>query len=126
MNFGFVPDWAGYLKYREEFSRVADERYWPMTWLDERILQGIARFIRSENAAIVAELRRYPGGAMDVHGLIAAGDKNEIINELIPQAEAWGRENGCIAGVVESRLGWAKALRPHGYELSQVTVRKEF
>lgn len=120
-----VPDWAGYLAFRPAFQTVVDERYWPMEWLDKRILDGVARFIRSENAAVVAELRQYPGGAVDVHGLIAAGDKDEIINELIPQAEAWGRESGCVAGVVESRPGWAKALKPHGYEVSQVTVRKE-
>jgi hypothetical protein len=71
------------------------------------------------------ELRRYPGGALDVHGLVAAGDMVEIRDNLIPCAEAWGRANGCIAGVVESRPGWAKVLKPSGYEVSQVTVRKE-
>jgi hypothetical protein len=120
-----IPDWAGYLEYRDAFAQVADPRYYPMDWLDGRILDGIAQFARSENAAIVFELRQYPGGAIDVHGLIAAGDKDEIINELIPQAEAWGRENGATAGVVESRPGWAKALKPHGYEVAQVTIRKE-
>jgi hypothetical protein len=120
-----VPDWAGYLSFREAFRSAIDERYWPMEWLDERVLEGRARFIRSETAAIVVELRQYPGGATDVHGLIAAGDKAEIVNELIPQAEVWGRENGCTAGVVESRPGWARALKPNGYEVAQVTVRKE-
>lgn len=120
-----VPDWSGYLEFRSAFQGVVDERYWPMEWLDQRILSGAARFFRSENAAIVAELRQYPGGAIDVHGLIAAGDKREIVGKLIPQAEAWGRENECLAGVVESRPGWAKALKPSGYEVAQVTVRKE-
>jgi hypothetical protein len=121
-----VPDWGGYLAHREAFSQVADPRYFPMEWLDQRILSGAAQFIRSDNAGMVFELRQFPGGAIDVHCLIAAGNKDEIINELAPQAEAWGQENGAIAAVVESRPGWAKALKPHGYELSQMTVRKEF
>jgi hypothetical protein len=120
-----VPDWAGYLYFRDAFRDAIDERYYPMEWLDERLLTGRAVFMRSAHAAIVVELRQFPGGAMDVHGLIAAGDKNEIITDLIPHAEEWGRENGCLAGVVESRPGWAKALKPYGYTVSQVTVRKE-
>lgn len=121
-----IPDWAGYLEFRQAFSQVADPRYYPMQWLDERILEGRAQFIRSNNAAMIIELRQFPGGAVDVHCLIAAGDKDEIINELAPVAEAWGQESGAVAAVVESRPGWAKALKPHGYEVSQVSVRKEF
>jgi hypothetical protein len=120
-----VPDWKAYLAYRDKFKEVTDERYYPIEWLDERIVTGIARFMCSENAAIIAEIRLYPGGARDVHGLVAAGDKDEIVNILIPQAEEWGRQNACVAGVVESRPGWARALKPSGYEVSQVTVRKE-
>lgn len=119
-------DWTGYLSFREAFATVTDERYYPIEWLDQRILSGVAQFMPSDNAAIVVELRAFPGGAVDVHGLIAAGDKDEIIEELIPRAEAWGRENGATAGVIESRPGWARALKPHGYDVAQVTVRKEF
>lgn len=115
-----------YLTFRSAFLEVLDPRYYPIEWLDQRVKEGRAIVMRSAHAAIVVELRQYPGGAIDVHGLIAAGDKDEIINDLIPRAEALGRENGCIAGVVESRPGWARALKPHGYEVSQVTVRKEF
>jgi len=120
-----VPDWAGYLDFRPAFLEAMDERYWPADWLDSRVLDGRAQFFRTADAAIVVELRQYPGGAMDVHGLIAAGKQKDIVEVLIPQAEAWGKSQGCIAGVVESRPGWARALKPSGYEISQVTVRKE-
>lgn len=118
-------NWHDYCAFRDQFEEVLDERYYPIEWLDSQILNGDAEFMRSENAAIIVELRRFPGGAMDVHGLIAAGNKAEIVEDLIPRAEAWGKEFGCIAGVVESRPGWAKALKSSGYEVSQVTVRKE-
>lgn len=117
---------SDYLDFRPAFEAAMDRRYYPIEWLDQRIAEERAVFMCSDNAAIVVELRRYPGGAMDVHGLIAAGDKDEIVSILIPQAEALGKEHGCIAGVVESRAGWARALKTSGYELSQTTVRKEF
>ena len=62
---------------------------------------------------------------MDVHALIAAGDRNEIVDELAPQAEELGRANGCVAAVVESREGWKRALKGRGYYPYQLTLRKE-
>ena len=114
-----------YSAFRDAFRGVLDERYYPIGWLDERIASGRAQFFRSDNAAVVVELRLYPGGAMDVHGLIAAGEINEIIDELIPRAERWGAEQGCVAAVIESRPGWARALKQSGYEVHQLSLRKE-
>lgn len=118
-------DCPDYYSFRGAFAEVMDERYHTIEWLDAQVLSGAVMFWRSANAAIVAEVRDYPTGVKDIHGLIAAGDLSEIIETLIPQAEAWGRANGCIAAQIESRVGWAKALKPHGYETFQVIVRKE-
>lgn len=118
-------DWEGYQQFRPAFRSALDQRYYPIEWLDGRLAARRARFMRSDNAAIVVELRLFPGGAMDVHGLIAAGDQSEIVGILIPQAEEWGREQGCVAGAVESRPGWARALKASGYEVHQVTIKKE-
>jgi hypothetical protein len=119
-----VPDWAGYCAFRPAFAEVMDERYHTLRWLDEQVLSGKVQFWRSDNAALLTELKDYPTGARDIHVVIAAGDKGEIIG-LAPQAEQFGRENGCIGATVESRIGWAKALKPFGYETHQLTVRKE-
>lgn len=120
-----VPDWAGYCGFRAAFGEVMDERYHTLEWLDEKLLHGEVQFWRTGNAAIIAEKRDYPTGASDVHGLIAAGDLGDIVEVLIPQAEAWGKAQGCIAAQIESREGWAKVLRPFGYQIHQITVRKE-
>jgi hypothetical protein len=120
-----IPDWATYCEWRGAFAEVIDDRYYSLDWLDMRLLNGEVRFWATPSAAIIAELREYPTGAMDVHGLIAAGDLREIIETLIPQAEQWGAAQGCIAALIESRPAWAKALAPFGYETHQVTVRKE-
>lgn len=118
-----VADWAGYLAFRDVFAEVMDERYHTLAWLDDQVLQGKVFFWRTDNAAIIAEIRDYPTGAKDIHGLIAAGDLSEIIEILIPTAEKWGCSQGCIAAQIESRPGWARALKD--YAVHQVIVRKE-
>ncbi len=120
-----TPDWAGYCEFRAAFAEVMDDRYHTVDWLDEQLLTGKVKFWRSQGAAIIAEVRDYPTGAKDIHGLIAAGDLSEIVEILIPCAERWGRDNGCIAATIESRPGWAKTLAPYSYETHQLTVRKE-
>ncbi len=118
-----IPEWSTYCAWRDAFGDVIDDRYHTLDWLDLNILSGEFRFFAGEGAAIVAELRDYPTGAKDVHGLIAAGDLGEIVADLIPQAEEWGREQGCIAAIIESRPAWAKLLP--GYEPHQLAIRKE-
>lgn len=118
-----IPEWATYCNWRDAFAEVIDERYYTLEWLDMRLLNGDVMFWGSENAGIVAELRDYPTGAKDVHGLIAAGDVREIITDLIPKAEAWGREQGCIGAMIASRPGWLKMLPE--YEAFQVEIRRD-
>lgn len=118
-----IPDWAGYLTFRPAFFEVMDQRYHTLDWLDRQLLERKVHFWRSDNAAIIAEIRHYPTGAKDIHGLIAAGELSEIVEILIPAAEEWGREQGCIAAQIESRPGWARALKD--YAVHQVIVRKE-
>jgi hypothetical protein len=121
-----VPDWAGYLRFRAAFAEAIDPRLYRLDWLDRRILSGEALFWRTDRAAIVAELRDYPTGARDLHGLIAAGDIDDIAEMLIPEAEDFARSIGCIGAVIESRPGWARRLREQGYAPHQVALRKEF
>ena len=120
-----LPDWSGYLRFRSDFAEVLDPRLYTIEWLDEQILGQAVRLWVGRGAAIVAQLKAYPTGARDIEGLIAAGDLGEIVNELIPAAEAWGREQGCIGAIIQSREGWARVLKGQGYAVHQVALRKE-
>jgi len=120
-----LPDWPGYLRFRPQFAAALDPAFYPIEYLDTLILSGRARLWVGAQAAIVAEIRDYPGGARAVHGLVAAGSIEEIGGHLIPGAEAWGKANGCSMAIVESRAGWVRALKADGYEPHQVAVRKE-
>jgi len=119
-----MSDWTGYLEWRPVFATAMDRRLHTLEWLDARILAGNAQFWRSDHAAAVTEIRNYPTGAYDVHGLVAAGDIGDVRDLIIPRVEAWGRAIGALGIVVESRPGWARALRPVGFEPHQLAVRK--
>lgn len=120
-----APDWAGYLAWRCAFAAAIDARLYPMEWLDQRIITGSAQIWRSVEAAIVTEIKTYPSGARDLHGLVAAGALADIKRALIPRAELWARSIGCAGALIESRPGWAKVLAHDGYAIWQVAIRKE-
>lgn len=113
-----------YEHWREQLGSALDPRFYTLAHLDGMIVAGSAKVIATEAAAIVIEPKIYPTGAVVVNGLVAAGDLEEI-KKLIAVAEQIGRDAGCIGAVIESREGWAKALKPIGYEVFQVSLFKE-
>ncbi len=115
----------GYLRFRDRFAEAMDARLYPPGFVDAIMATGKAGFWCTDTAAIVAIIKTYPTGAKAVCGVIAAGDMNEIADKLIPHAEQWGRENGCQFGMIESRPGWAKRMKRHGYETHQVSLIKD-
>ena len=116
--------WAAYWRFRDQFAEVLDPERYSLEWLDGQVMSGTFKVWASANAAIIAKIEAYPTGAMDIHGLLAAGDLSEIVDTLIPQAEAWGRAVGCIGAKIESRAGWVRALKQSGWEIHQTTLRK--
>ena len=52
-------------------------------------------------------------------------EHSQITDLIRPRVEAWGAASGCTRAIVESRAGWMKVLKPHGYEIFQVSVMKE-
>lgn len=119
-----VPDWAAYLHWRPRFAEAMDPVFYTPEYLDDLILAGRAMLWLVSDAAMVTEIREYPGGARVIHGLVAAGELATIVNDLIPEAEVWAKAQGCSHAMIESREGWARALKLHGYEVHQVSVVK--
>ncbi len=113
-----------YPRWRDGFATALDPRYYTIAYLDELIRVGAAQMFANDRAAVLAEIKIYPTGARDVHFLVGAGELDALI-DLAPEVEAWGREFGCIGAIIESREGWAKAMKKHGYEPHQVAVRKD-
>jgi hypothetical protein len=114
------PDW------RDQFADALDTRTHTIEWLDGEVAAGRVRLFACRDAAVLAELRRYPTGATDLHFLLGVGLMEAMRDVLRPRAEAWAQSMGALGSVVESRSGWERALRSCGYEPFQTCLRKEF
>lgn len=110
-----------YCAHRAEFVALCPEKY-PAEYIDAQILSRNWLCWGDERAAILAEVKTYPSGLREIHGLAAAGDLTEIQN-LIPLAEQYGEHIGCKIASIESREGWARLLPD--YEVEQVRIVKE-
>ena len=120
MRFG--ADWD---RWEPQFAEAMDQRLYTPEWLKATVEGGRAQFWSSDKAAIVSELRFYPTGAVDLHGIVAAGDVDEIVGVLIPAAEEWAKKAGCLGAIIESRPAWRRLLATSGYEPHQLALRKE-
>ena len=116
---------TAYPRFRSLFAEALDPRLYAIDHLDSLIASGRAQLWAGDAAAMVTEVRDYPAGGRVLHGLVAAGALEEIVEILIPRAEAWGRSVGCILAIVESRPGWTRTLKAHGYAPHQVALRKD-
>lgn len=117
---------AAYLPWRVAIAEMLDPRRHTIEWLDGQVMTGRASAWTAVDAVIITEIRAYPTGAREVHGLAAAGRMETVRDVLIPAAEEYGRSIGCIGAVIESRPGWKKVLAGSGYEVRQIALGKEF
>lgn len=63
-----------------------------------------------------------------MHVWIAGGDLGKglaVIDDLLPEMEAFGRANGCETGGGTGRKGWLRYLKRHGYSPADPAVTKE-
>ena len=112
-----------YFRHRDEIAALLDPALYTIEWVDLQVASGRVQAIGNDRAVILVEIKEYPAGGLEVHGMAAAGDLDAIL-PLIEQAENWGRSLGCVYGSIASREGWARVMAPHGYEVTQVTIRK--
>lgn len=115
---------SAYRRYRSEIIEILDERFYPIEWVDQQIAAGRIGLMENDAAIIGVERKVYPGGAVELHGMFAAGELNGIL-ELIDLACEAGRKSGCTIATIASRAGWSKVLRSRGFEVRQQVISKE-
>lgn len=116
--------WVEYYRHRNEIADLLDPRCHSIDWLDGELAADNALAFGNETAVIVVTVKQYPAGATELHGLVAAGDLGGIL-ALIEQAEQWGQNAGLTFACIASRPGWARVLKPRGYSVNQVELRKD-
>lgn len=121
----FPPQaWDAYQRHRSEIAELIDTRCFTIDWLDLELVNQRALAFGRDDAVIVVTVKVYPAGAVELHGLVAAGALDGILT-LIEEAESWGRAHGCTFACIASRPGWQRVLRGRGYEPHQIELRKE-
>ena len=113
-----------YVDYRNDIVAMLDERFYPYWWVEQQINAGAIGLMENDRAIIGVECREYPGGAVELHGMFAAGDISGIL-ELIDEACEAARLSGCTIATISSRPGWAKVLKSRGFEMRQQVITKE-
>lgn len=113
-----------YQRHRDEIAGLLDPRCHTIEWLDDEIASGNALTFGNEEAVIVVTVKQYPAGGTELHGLVAAGDIAAIL-VLIEQAEQWARARGVDFACISSRPGWSRVLKPRGYSVNRVELRKD-
>lgn len=84
--------------------------------------EGKAQLWPGKACAMVTEVHTFPTGkALQVW--LAGGDMAELM-AMQAGVEAWGRLVGCSEVIIEGRKGWERTLKPAGFELFSVCLRK--
>lgn len=121
----FPPQaWTAYQRHRDEIEQLLDPRCYAIEWLDGELLNTRALAFGTDDAVIVTQLKVYPAGATEIHGLVAAGALESVLT-LIEEAEGWAKAHGITFAGIASREGWARVLKSKGYEPHQIELRKE-
>lgn len=89
-----------------------------------RVLDGTAQLFPGSASVVVTEINTRMDGSKVINGWLAAGDRTEIENVLLPIAENYGRQQGCSESHCIQRPGFMKKPLP-GYRLAAVVMRKE-
>ena len=81
-------------------------------------------FWPGERSAAVTQIIRYP--RLNQHHMwLCGGDLHEIIDDMLPIAEAHGVLNGCTRFSTAGRPGWKRVLKDKGYTLAFESCWKE-
>lgn len=99
-----------YEKWRRRLANANDPQFIPIEHIDALLASGEAQFWASDDAAMVTQIVHWPGGAVSVRAIAAAGKKADITGALKDAVLAWGAAVGCTHAFVEGRDGWRNEL----------------
>lgn len=112
-----------YEKWRARLANTNDEVFIPITTLDAMLTEGSGQFWATPDAAMVTHITPWPGGAVCIRVIAAAGKRSDLVGPLKTQALDWAKAQGCTHAMIEGRAGWQKA-HPD-FEFYQTTLVKE-
>lgn len=107
-------EWA---EWRDALEAANDPSFVPIEAIEEKLANGTAQFWCDGNVALVTEVVHWPGGAVSVDALAAAGDMAALNENIEPAVEKWASQFASHLRVI-GRPGWAKVKRDWRHEQS--------
>ena len=81
----------------------------------ERMVEtGEAQLWQGQKSAAVTEIIQFPRVKV-LHLWLCGGDLREITEDMLPQAEAFARVEGCTRLTTAGRIGWDRVMGKHGF-----------
>ncbi len=109
----FPTEWARCAPWIEKALAYAEGTH-DLEDVRQAIETGQAQFWPGERSAVVTEINRFPK-LTSLHFWLCGGDLSELINDMRPAIEAFGREVGCTRFTTAGREGWQRVMARHGY-----------
>lgn len=97
-----------YAEWRDRLATANDPKLYPIDYQDWLVRTGAGQFWATDAGALITEVVSYPSGATVCKAFAGAGDLAALMDELKPAIEAWAREQGCTACMIEGREGWRR------------------
>ena len=85
---------------------------------------GRLQFYSSKNSCLVGAYESGPDG-LEGYGIYVAGSLKEIVNEVLPAAEADARKRGAVRIYQNGFKGYQRVLNKAGFRLKTVLMEKE-
>lgn len=92
--------------------------------IERFISEGTAHFWPGKQSAVITQFWEFPR-CKALNYWLAGGDMAELLTEMQPQIEAWGRAQGCGRIIIAGRKGWERAMAPHGFKPVWTALMKE-
>jgi hypothetical protein len=91
--------------------------------VEDAIRSGRMQLWPAERACAVTEIVVYPRKTV-LHVFLGGGDMDQLF-DMIDDAAAWGKRQGCTSMSLSGRMGWQRAMKPLGWEPKMVVMEKE-
>lgn len=96
-----APLIAKALRYQDEHD---------LDYVKREIEERRAQLWHGRHSVIVTRIVKRLDGLACVIWL-ASGQMRELVEEMLPDVEAWAKENGCLKVVIVGRKGWVRKLK---------------
>jgi hypothetical protein len=78
--------------------------------VERELLREKAQLWCGDTSIIVTEIGEFPLGNK-VRIWLAAGDMEELVDEMLPEIESWAKDQNCVAVTIVGRKGWLRKLK---------------